>query len=250
MTTLPSPATACWRAPALWPTRSLAQRSWGQGGRPSPSPQDQVPDVPPLRLAARRDAVRLLPVQPLGRVAGEQGVQDRAVVDGEASPFRPAVVGPQELAGEAAARGKRRADAVPEAWERVWGAEEEGEARVDEPAGRQARLLEAPVDRLRRRQAARGGLGAEAGEGVALLVDGRHGPAAAQQLERVAADAAAEVDRVPGGHALGRERVERLEQGRARRPEAGLVVVGAVTGCRVGRGCVMVAFHERYSPQG
>ena len=32
MTTLPSPATACWRAPALWPTRSLAQRSWGRAG--------------------------------------------------------------------------------------------------------------------------------------------------------------------------------------------------------------------------
>src|SRR3954447_24371295 len=105
---------------------------------------------------------------------------------------RPAVAVAEELAAEPAAGRKRVADPRPEVIELLRWTERQREARVDEVAWRQGDVLERSDLRLQPLAPPDGS--APPAEPFLLRVDGEDAPAAPQQLERVAAGAAAEVD--------------------------------------------------------
>jgi len=155
----------------------------------------------------------------------------------------PAVARPEELAGEAPARAKRRGDQAEQPPLRRRPQGEEDEAGIDEVGRRQKDVLEPPLAKgqPRRHGPARHTTPCPRGktrEGLGLGVDGEHAPAPGEHRQRVAALTAAEIDSATAGrHPRPRQRVHGPDQGRPWRPPFGRGIIAlpvALVGLRHG----------------
>ena len=154
----------------------------------------------------------------------------------EGSPYHSSR-SPKKVAREAAAGAERSGDPGPQRGELGGRTERQREARIHQIDLRPVERLEPAGPGL---QPARRGQIVARGEpfdGRRLRVDGEHRPAAAQDLDGVAARAAAQIDGAAPAAGLPVEGIERPDQGRARRAAAGLLVIGGPGRAGAGRSC-------------
>ena len=125
------------------------------------------------------------------------------------------------MTGDAAAGPQPRDDPPPQPVETLAGERVEDEAGVDEIGGGDLPLLEIGHFGPQTRPSFGRDAGAEPRERLRLPIDGEEAVAAAQDLETVAADAAAEIEGLDPRTALRVEPVEREQEGRPRRASGG-----------------------------
>jgi len=182
--------------------------------------------VPAFADPLGREGVRFLLLPPLDPETLEQRVELGCPMHRHTRAPGPRVAGAEELTGDPPARPQRGPEPRPDDRETLGRHEEQGEARDQEVGRRWNRVL----DPLGPEQQARGGrrryAAGERSERLGPPVERDDAPAALEERDRVAADAAAEIDGEARRATLGREPLEGQEYGRARWATAGDPVVG------------------------